>query len=53
MGLVVGLDAFLVFHVVLHLANIRHPEYRYRSVFSWALILAAGVCWALDPVTLI
>lgn len=47
-GLIFGLDAFFVVHVVLHLSFIRHPEYRFRSVFSWALILGAGACGAAD-----
>ena len=44
-GLILGLDAFFVVHVVLHVLFVNHPEYRFRSAFSWLLILGAG---ALD-----
>lgn len=47
-GLVLGLDAFFVVHVGLHLLFIRHPEYRFRSVLSWSLILGSGLFGALD-----
>ena len=46
--LVAGLDAFFIVHVLLHLLFIRHPEYRFRSAFSWALILGAGTLGAID-----
>lgn len=47
-GLIVGLDAFFIVHVILHLLFIRHPEYRFRSAFSWTLILGAGAFGTLD-----
>ena len=48
--LVDGLDVFFVVHVFLHLIFINHPEYRFRSAFSWALILGAGIFGVLDLV---
>ncbi len=50
-GLLVGLDAFFVVHAALHLLFIRHPEYRFRSAFSWTLILGAGVFGVIDLLT--
>lgn len=47
-GLMVGLDAYFIVHVLLHVLFIRHPEYRFRSAFSWVLILGAGVFGTLD-----
>ncbi|MGH3148396.1 MAG: DUF6713 family protein [Rubrobacter sp.] len=47
-GLMVGLDVFFVVHVLLHVLYVGHPEYRFRSVFSWALILGAGIFGAVD-----
>jgi hypothetical protein len=47
-GLVIALDLFFIVHVFLHLAYLGHPEYRFRTAFSWALILGAGACGALD-----
>ena len=41
-GLIAGLDVFFIVHVLLHLLFINRPEYRFGSVFSWALILGAG-----------
>lgn len=46
--LVVGLDAFFVVHVFLHLIFYDHPENRFRSVFSYALIFGAGALGAID-----
>lgn len=47
-GLIVGLDAFFIVHVFLHLIFYNHPENRFRSVFSYALIFGAGIFGALD-----
>ena len=47
-GLIISLDAFFVFHVLLHLIFYNHPENRFRSVFSYVLIFGAGVCGAID-----
>lgn len=46
--LIFSLDAFFIVHVFLHLIYIKHPEHRFGSGFSWALILGAGACGALD-----
>jgi hypothetical protein len=46
--LIVGLDAFFIVHVVLHRVFRDHPENRFRSAFSWALILGAGACGVAD-----
>ena len=47
-ALILGLDVFFVVHVVLHLVFRNHPENRFGSPFSWALILGAGVCGTAD-----
>ena len=47
-GLLVGLDAFFIVHVGLHLLFINHPEYRFSSAFSWTLIVGAGMFGAFD-----
>ena len=47
-GLVIALDCFLIIHVFLHLLFIRHKDYQFTSVFSWVLILGAGIAGALD-----
>ena len=47
-GLVIGLDVFFIVHVFLHLIFYAHPENQFRSAFSYALILGAGVSGALD-----
>ncbi len=48
--LMAGMDAFFVIHVILHLVFRNHPENRFGSAFSWALILGAGACGVLDLV---
>lgn len=47
-GLADGLSAFAIVHVGLHLLALRHPENRFTSALSWALIGGAGLCGALD-----
>lgn len=47
-GLIIGLDIFFIVHVFLHLVFYSHPENRFRSAFSYALIFGAGVFGALD-----
>lgn len=47
-ALIVGVDAFFIVHVVLHTVFRNHPENRFGSTFSWALILGAGACGVLD-----
>ena len=49
-GLITGLDIFFIIHVFLHLLLLRHPENRFTSVFSWTLILGAGIAGLLDLV---
>ncbi|MEZ4644440.1 MAG: DUF6713 family protein [Chloroflexota bacterium] len=43
-----GLDIFFAIHVGLHLLYLRHPQNEFTSLFSWALILGAGVFGLLD-----
>ncbi len=50
-GLIVGLGVFFVVHILLHLAFYNHPENRFRSVFSYVLILgpaywARSICYS-------
>ena len=47
-GLIFGLDVFFIVHVILHLVFYNHPENRFRSVFSYALIVGAGLFGTLD-----
>ena len=47
-GLIVGLDVFFIVHVILHLVFINHPDNLFRSAFSWALIVGAGVFGGVD-----
>ena len=47
-GLVIALDCFFIIHVVLHLLFIRHKDYQFNSVFSWVLILGAGIAGVID-----
>ena len=39
----IGLSAFAVVHVGLHVLFMRHEKYEFNTVSSWALILGAGV----------
>lgn len=47
-GLVLALDAFFVVHACLHVLLRHHPAYGFRSAFSWALFLGAGLCGGID-----
>ena len=47
-ALIVGMDAFFIIHVALHVIFRNHPENRFGSAFSWTLIAGAGACGMLD-----
>ena len=49
-GLILGSDLFFIAHVFLHLIFYNHPENRFKSVFSYALIFGAGLFGATDLV---
>ena len=51
-ALIVGMDAFFVVHVALHVVFRNHPENRFGSAFSWFLIAGAGACGLIDLVVL-
>jgi hypothetical protein len=51
-ALIVGMDAFFVVHVALHVVFRNHPENRFGSAFSWSLIAGAGACGLIDLVFL-
>lgn len=50
-GLIAGLDVFFVVHAFLHLLLRNLPNNHFGSVFSWTLILEAGMFGAIDLVT--
>jgi hypothetical protein len=43
-----GLDIFCMVHVGLHVVFHNHRHNHFRSWFSWALILGAGLAGAID-----
>ncbi len=47
-GLIQGLDIFFIIHVVLHLLFLKHPKNEFNSIFSWIIILGAGVAGFID-----
>ena len=49
-ALIVGMDAFFVVHVALHVVFRKHPENRFGSAFSWSLIAGSGACGLVDLV---
>ena len=51
-AVIVGIDAFFIIHVALHVVFRNHPENRFGSAFSWSLIAGAGVCGLVDLVLL-
>ncbi|GAC1554295.1 MAG: hypothetical protein NVS2B7_30240 [Herpetosiphon sp.] len=48
MFIINGLDSFCILHVGLHVVFRNHRHNHFRSWFSWALILGAGLAGALD-----
>lgn len=52
-SVIVALDVFFVVHVLLHLIFYRHPQNRFRSVFSYGLIFGAGMFGALDLLSML
>ena len=51
-AVIVGMDAFFIIHVALHVVFRNHPENRFGSAFSWSLIAGAGACGLVDLVLL-
>ncbi len=47
-GLIFVLDVFFIVHVLLHLIFADHPEYHFKTTFSWVLILGAGIFGVAD-----
>ena len=47
-NLVIGIDAFCVIHVFLHMLFIRHKDYQFHSFFSRFLIIGAGIAGGAD-----
>lgn len=47
-ALVLGIDVFLVVHLLLHLLFLRHPNNEFRDALSWTLIAGAAAFGALD-----
>jgi len=45
---VIGLDIFFIIHVFLHVLFLRHPKNQFISVFSWIIILGAGIAGLID-----
>jgi hypothetical protein len=49
-SVIMGLNVFFIIHVLLHLLFLRHPRNPFTSLFSWAIILGAGIGGLLDLV---
>ena len=47
-SIITGLDIFCMIHVGLHVIFHNHRHNHFRSWFSWALILGAGLAGAID-----
>ena len=47
-NVIIGLDIFLIIHVFLHVFFLKHPKNKFKSVFSWIIILGAGVAGVID-----
>jgi hypothetical protein len=47
-GLVTGLDIFFIVHIFLHVIFLKHPKNQFTSVFSWTIILGAGIAGLID-----
>ena len=45
---ITGLSTFFVIHLGLHILFIKHKDNRFKSVFSWILIVGCGISGALD-----
>jgi hypothetical protein len=46
--LIRGFNIFFIVHVFLHLLFLKHPKNEFKSVFSWVIILGAGISGFID-----
>lgn len=44
----IGIDLFLLLHLVLHLIFLRHPRNEFRSAASWSLIAGGAAAGGAD-----
>ena len=49
-GLIRALDIFFLIHVGLHLLFLWHPKNQFKSFWSWAIIVGAGLFGGIDLV---
>jgi hypothetical protein len=49
-GLIIGMDIFFIIHVFLHVLFLKHPKNQFTSVFSWMVILGAGIAGLMDMI---
>ena len=47
-SLIIGLDIFFIIHVFLHVFFLKHPKNQFTSMFSWIIILGAGIAGLID-----
>jgi hypothetical protein len=48
--LIMGLDIFFIAHVFLHVLFLKHPKNQFTSVFSWLMIIGAGIAGLMDVI---
>jgi hypothetical protein len=49
-NVIIGLDIFFIAHVFLHVLFLKHPKNQFKSMFSWVIILGAGIAGAIDVI---
>ncbi len=47
-NLIIGLDIFFIIHVFLHVLFLKHQKNQFTSMFSWIIILGAGIAGLID-----
>ncbi|MBO0934394.1 DUF6713 family protein [Fibrella aquatilis] len=52
-GLMLSLDTFFLVHIGLHLLLYRHPRNEFTSLFSWMVIIGAGLFGLLDLIRIV
>jgi len=46
--IIIGIDIFMIIHLILHILFLKHKNNKFKSIFSWFIIISIAICGFLD-----